>query len=107
MNDMMRSAMPVDQELTGEPVEGHGYVVTPIARVRGRLGSSDNERGRGRYGWAAIRPVKVMVLDREGNTQEVRIVNAEQQALAGMAALGAVVAAVTLLISLLVRARRV
>lgn len=106
MNDSMGSAQPFDQEVTGEPVEAHGYVVAPVARMRGRLGSSDNEQGRGRYGWAAIRPVKASVLDRSGNVQEVRITNIEQQAIAAMAGVGLVVAVLSVLISLLARARR-
>ncbi len=106
MNDTKSSATPVDQVVTGEPIEAHGYVVTPVARVRGRLGTSDTADGRGRYGWVAIRPVKVTATDRSGNTQDVRIVNVEQQALSGMAAAGIAVAAITLLISLLARARR-
>jgi predicted carbohydrate-binding protein with CBM5 and CBM33 domain len=106
MDDPLKSAQPVDQEMTGEPVEAHGYVVTPVARVRGKLGVSENEEGRWRYGWMAVRPVKASVIDRSGNTQEVRIVDAQQKAITGMLAVGLVVAAVSLLISLLVGARR-
>jgi hypothetical protein len=106
MNDTLRSAQPFDQEVTGDPVEAHGYVVTPVARVRGRLGSSNDERGSGRWGFAAIRPLKVSVLDREGNTQELRIVNTQQQAIAAMASVGLIVALISLLIPLLARARR-
>ncbi len=106
MNDMKAGTSPIDRELVGEPVEAHGYVVTPVARVRARVGESDDEQGRGRYGFAAIRPVKVTVVDRSGNAQELKIVNAEQRAIAGMAAVGLAVAVVSVLIALLARTRR-
>lgn len=106
MNERMGSGSPIDQEITGEPVEAHGYVVTPVAQVRGKAGSMDNEEGRGSWGWVAIRPVKASVVDRAGNTQELPIVNMQQRALVGMLAAGVVVAVVSLLVSLLVRAKR-
>lgn len=106
MNDPMRSAQPVDQELSGEPVEAHGYLVTPVARVRGRLGTIDDERGSGRYGWVAIRPLRATVVDRLGNARQLRFVNAQAQAIAGMAAAALAVAVLSVLLSHGVGARR-
>lgn len=106
MNDPKGSAQPVDQEQSSEPVEAHGYLVTPVARMRGRLGMIDDERGSGRYGWVSIRPLRATVVDQMGNARQLRFVNAQSRALAGMALAALAAAALSLLISQVVGARR-
>jgi hypothetical protein len=106
MKDALKSGQSFDEETTGEPVEAHGYIVTPVARVRGKAGSMSDERSNGRYGWAAIRPIRAIITDRNGNTQELRIVNQDAQAVTAMAAMGLVVFVVSLVISVLLRTTR-
>lgn len=105
MKDTPQPATPLDLELTGETVEAHGYTVTPTARVRGKLGSTQKDEQSGTWGWAAIRPVKITVGDREGQTREIALPNAEARALISMAVIGLIVALASLLIPLLVRRR--
>jgi hypothetical protein len=106
MKNTLRSATPVDQKVTGEPIEAYGYIVTPVARVRGRLGSSSDERSSGRYGWLAIRPLNVIVQDRDGNTREVLIVNMQTQLMLRLVAVGIFVALASVLVPMLSRSRR-
>ncbi len=106
MNEAMRAAPSIDQEITGETVEAHGYVVTPVARLRGRLGTMGDENSSGRFGWAAMRPLRVNVVDRNGGAQEVRIMDMQAQALTGMVGAGLFVAVVCVLISLVSRTGR-
>ena len=106
MKDEKGLGKPIDREVEGETVEAHGVMVTPVARVRGQAGGNRDERGEWRYGWAAIRPVKMIVRDRAGQTNEVRLEPTEEQVLGGMAAVGLVVAAVMILISILARRQR-
>ena len=106
MKDAFGSARPIDAEVTGTPVGAHGYIVTPVARMRGRLGSSSNEQGSGSYGWASIQPVQASVLDADGQARLIRLDNAEARALMGMVLAGLLVALASLLIPILVRARQ-
>ena len=104
MKDTMRSGTPIDSEVTGDPVEAHGYIVTPFARMRGRLGTSSDDRASGTYGWVAIRPMQMTVLDSAGQAQLVRLSDVQTQAVASMALVGLLVALVSLLIPVLARA---
>ena len=99
MREAMKSAPRIDEEVAGMPVEAHGYIVTPIARVRGLVGAQENEQSSGRYGWAAIRPLKMTIQDRMGATSEVHLVDVEAQAHRGMLIGAAVVVVASLLVS--------
>lgn len=103
MKDAFGSAPPIDTEVTGTPVEAHGYIVTPVARMRGRLGSSSNEQGSGTYGWARIQPVQMSVVDSSGHAELIRLKDAQTQALTAMALLGFLMALLSLIIPRLVR----
>jgi hypothetical protein len=97
---------PFDREVQGAVVEAHGVIVTPVARVRGMADARNEERARWRFAWAAIRPAKMIVRDRVGQTREVKLAPTEGQALGAMAVIGLTVAAATLLISLFARKGR-
>lgn len=105
MKDEKGLSKPIDREVEGATVEAHGVMVTPVARVRGQAGGNSDERGEWRYGWAAIRPVKMIVRDQRGQTSEVKLASAEGPVLGGMAAAAALIAAVMILISVLARKR--
>lgn len=106
MKDTLRSMTPIDQEVAGEPVEARGFIVTPVARVRGRSGSSSDGRSSGSYGWVAIRPVRASVVDAAGNTREVPIVNMQTQLLLRLVAAGIFVALAGVLAPMLFGPRR-
>jgi hypothetical protein len=106
MKEAFGSAPPIDTEVTGTPVEAHGYIVTPVARMRGRLGTSSSEQASGTYGWVRIQPVQASVLDANGRAQLIRLNSVQTQARTGMAVVGLLVALVSLLIPILVRARQ-
>lgn len=106
MKEALGSSPPINTEVTGTPVEAYGYIVTPVARMRGRLGSSSSETGTGTYGWARIQPVQASVMDANGQAQLIRLTNPQTQALAGMAVAGILVALISLLVPVLVRVRQ-
>lgn len=106
MKDEKGLSKPVDRQMEGATVEAHGFMVTPVARVRGQAGGNSDERGDWRYGWAAIRPVKMIVRDPTGQTREVRLAPTEGQVLAEMARSALIVALVMGAISLLARKLR-
>ncbi len=111
MREAIKSAPRFDEEVAGMPVEAHGYIVTPYARMRGMVGVQRDERSSGRYGWAAIRPVRMTVQtlqpqDMSGEVREVRLTNAEGQALRAFAVVAALLLALSLLMPLLNRGRR-
>lgn len=105
MKDEKGLNKPVDREIEGATVEAHGITVTPVARVRGQAGGNSDERGSWKWGWAAIRPVRITVRGRDGQTSDVKLEPTEGQVLAGMAAFGLVVAALAVLISVVARRR--
>ncbi len=106
MKNTLRAATPVDVEMAGMPVEAHGYIVTPVARFRGRVGSNGDERSSGSYGWMRIQPVRMDVVDRDGNKHEVRIVNMETQLRLRLVAVGIFVALASVLVPMLIGSRR-
>ena len=105
MKEKKGSNKPIDTEIAGETVEAHGVMVTPCARVRGQAGANRDERGTWKWGWAAIQPTKIAVQDRAGQLSEVKLEPTEGQVLGAMAAVGVLVAAVMILISLIARRR--
>jgi hypothetical protein len=107
MKDTLRAATPIDVEMSGMRVEAHGYIVTPVARMRGRIGSSSDERASGRYGWVEIRPVRMDVVDRDGNMRKVRLVDTQAQFMWALLIAGKLMALLGLLLPVLLsRARR-
>lgn len=100
MNEAIKSAPKIDEEMPGPPVEAHGYIVTPYARVRGMVGSQESAQASGRYGWAAIRPVRMTVQDRSGEVREVRLMDIQGQALRALALVAALVAVASVVISI-------
>lgn len=103
MKEKKGSNKPIDAEIAGETVEAHGVMVTPVARVRGVADANSDERGSWKWGWAAIQPTKIAVQDRTGQLSEVKLEPTEDQVLGAMAAVGLIVAAVMILISLVAR----
>jgi hypothetical protein len=106
VSETKRPMERIERDVTAEPVEAHGYIVTPLARIRGRLGSSNDERGSGNWGWVAIRPARMTVHDPSGQAREVRLDSVQAQALTGMAVAGILVALVSMLISALSRSKQ-
>ena len=106
MKEAKTPGKPVDTEVEGATVESHGFMVTPVARLRGQAGAGGDERGNWEYAWVAVRPVRMTVRDATGQTENVKLVNSEGMILTAMAFIGLVVAAVSLLISLLARKQR-
>lgn len=100
MKDEKGSGRRLDTVMEGATVEAHGVIVTPVARVRGGADAQRNENGEWRYAWAAIQPTKAIVRDRSGRESELTLASVERQVLGAMAAVGAVVALVMVLISL-------
>jgi hypothetical protein len=103
MNEALRSTPRIDKEVAGQPVEAHGFIVTPVARVRGMAGATDDENGSGRYGWAAIRPVRMIVQNPQGGSEELALPNMEARLFALLAGIGLVVIVATTLIPALGR----
>jgi hypothetical protein len=99
MKDNATVRKPFDREMEGPTVEAHGVMVTPVARVRGMADAKNEPQGRWRFAWTAIRPVKMIVRDRTGETHEVKLASTEGRVLGAMAAVGAIVAVVMILIS--------
>lgn len=93
----------VDATMEGATVEVHGVMVTPAARVRGAADARREERGAWRYAWARIQPAGAIVRDPSGQTSELKLAPTERQVLGAMAAVGLVVAVVTVTISALTR----
>ena len=106
MKEAKGPGKPVDLELEGATVEAHGYMVTPVARVRGQMAAGGDERGRWEYAWAAIRPARMTVRDVAGQANDVKLVNSEGMILTAMAFIGLVVAAVSLLVAFVAREQR-
>jgi predicted carbohydrate-binding protein with CBM5 and CBM33 domain len=105
VKDEKGSQRRLDTTIEGATVEAHGVIVTPVARVRGTADAQRNASGEWRYAWAAIQPTKAIVRDRSGRRSEVRLGPTEGQVLGAMAAVGAVVALVMIMISLIARKR--
>ncbi len=111
MREAIKLAPRFDEEVSGMPVEAHGFIVTPYARMRGMAGVQEDERSRGRYGWAAIRPVRMSVQalhpqDLSGEVREVPLVDLEGQILRALAVVAALMLVIGLLAPVLNRSRR-
>ena len=106
MREAIKSAPRFDEEVAGTPVEAHGYIVTPFARMRGMVSSQESEQGRGRFGWAVTQPARMTVQtlhtqDLTAAVREVRLVDVEGQATKALVVIAVLVALFGLLIPVL------
>ncbi len=84
----------IDRELVGEVMPISDRTIQPVARLRGWAGGNGGPHGDGGGGWVQVRPVEVIVREADGAESRVPVVDANVQAIRGIAVAGLVVAGV-------------
>ena len=84
----------IDRELVGEVMPIGDRTIQPVARLSGWACGNSGPHGGGGGGWVQVRPVEVFVREADGAESRVPVVDANAQAIRGIAAAGLAVAGV-------------
>lgn len=100
MDEAKEPAGRIDRVVVGDPIAAGGRTLLPVARAGGWHGGGGNEQGKGAGALLRVQPVEVRVTEPGGEEYVIPITDPTADAMRQMAAIGLVVAAVSILLML-------